>query len=108
LASFAVPSYRGSRERALDNEANSNLTLIQAAENLYKIENSAFYGSNVHNDLNSTLNVSLSLSANPAWQYQTTVNAAGTAVCAQATRNVAGGRSWHLNDTDNDATTGPC
>jgi len=113
LAAFAVPTYLASKERALDNEARGYLTMIQAAENLYMIENGSFYQSNVHADLNEDLNVSLPISANPTWQYQTTVTAAvagvsPASVCAQATRNVAGGRSLHIGDTDNVATAGAC
>lgn len=120
LATFAMPQYAKSKERSLDNEAKVNLVMIQAAENLYKIEVSSFYaatGGTAHADLNSHLNISLP-PAGEKWNY--TVKdipavpavppAVGTpaGVCAQATRNGYDNRNWKMTNTDNAPSTGAC
>lgn len=112
LASFAMPQYAKTQERGLDNEAKANLVLIQAAENLHKIESNAFYGpSAVHADLNTNLNVSLPpADGNQKWNYSTKITAGATPakVCAQATRNGYDNRSWKIMDTDSAPSTGAC
>ncbi len=114
LVSFAMPAYRVTQERALDKEAKANLVLIQATENMYKIESNVFYGpSAVHADLNTNLSVSLPpADGEQKWNYSTNVTAAvgvnPATVCAQATRNGYDNRNWKIMDTDNAPSAGAC
>lgn len=110
LATFAVPQYFKTQERALDNEAKANLVLIQAAENIFKTESNAFYGSStVHADLNSNLSISLP-PAGGKWNYS--VKKSGVApldtLCAQAERNITTKRYWSIDNTANAPTTVQC
>lgn len=104
LASFAIPQFGVTRERALDKEAKSVLTLIAAAERIYKMEQGNFYpsaGSETNiNNINTNLRLSLPLpAANPAWNYS--VNGSSS---ARATRNKSGGRSWSISSPFNSET----
>ena len=108
LTTLAMPQYAKIQEKALDNEAKANLVLIQAAENLYKIESSAFYAASGA-DLNSALSVSLP-PAGGKWNYSTETKGVAPldTVCFQATRNVESGRSWHIMNIENAPSTGAC
>lgn len=114
LVAFAVPQYARSKEKALDNEAKGYLVLIQAAENLYKIENGSFYESSDHEELNDKLSVSLPLEPTPPqklkWIYKTNVSTTATpaTVCVDALRNGDNKRSWHMMDTDSTPSAGGC
>ena len=105
LATFAVPQYIATQEKALDKEAQANLVLIQAAENLYKIESGVFLGATsatAHADLSTNLQIALP-PAGGKWNYTATRTAAAGAnpekLCAQAARNQDSGRTWTLMDT---------
>lgn len=72
LATLTIPPFNRVMERARDNEARTNLLLIQAAERVYQAENGVFFpavGITESNltVINSTLN--LNLNANQ-WQYR--------------------------------------
>ncbi len=106
LAAFAMPQYARTQEKALDNEAKSNLILIQAAENIYKTEAGSFFAA-TGVDAHTVLETNLSIDLPPAgskWNYTATViPAAGVVpqkVCVQATRNGDNARSWKIRDAD--------
>jgi len=111
LATFALPQYIRTQEKALDNEARANLVLIQAAENIYNTESGSFYASSVHSDLNSNLSIALP-PAGGKWNYSTVITpAAGVVpakVCARATRNGGDARTWTLMDTCTTPFLGVC
>ena len=111
LATFAVPQFARTQEKALDNEARANLVLIQAAENIYNTESGSFYASSVHANLNSNLSIALP-PAGGKWNYSTVITpAAGgnpARVCARAMRNGGDARTWTLMDTCTTPFLGAC
>ena len=112
LATISFVHYTAYQERALDNEAQSNLALIIAAERVFRMESplDVYYVSAVENDLNTNLRLFLSTAANRPWAYLATQSAAANPVCcAQATRR--GGpmaRSWRLCTNGIQAVAGAC
>ena len=105
LASFAVPQFIVTKERALDREARSILSLIQAAEKICKMETAAYYpaaGSTSDIDaINTNLRLSLpAASASSSWNY--TIDS--DAQQATAVRNKAGGRSHSIPFTSDTIT----
>lgn len=108
LTTIAVTHHVSSMERVLDREAVSNLKLIQAAERTFKVENGSYYPSSGSESNIPTINQNLFLmlptGSNQRWNY--TVKSTG---CGQATRNVAGGRSWYLtSNNDAEPLVGSC
>ncbi len=103
LAGLALPQFSVTRERALDKDAKSNVSLIQAAEKIYRMERSTYYpdpvGStgNISN-INEYLKLSLSDAASPTWVYN--INSATQRITA--TRNIAGGRVWTITPFTSD------
>ena len=95
LGSIALPQFLVTQERALDNEARANLRLIRAAERQRRMETSNF---SAYADIaainDSVLGLRLDIPAGN-WLYLTTATA-GTACCAQATRNGGDGRTFRL------------
>jgi len=108
LASLAVINYTPIRERALDKEAIANLKLIMAAERIYRMEAGNYFYSSDIGELNSNLKLSLPTTPNRTWNYE--VAADPTRVignCAEAIRNGADRRRWHLLDNDPDGEPDP-
>ncbi len=102
IVAFVAPQFAVTKERALDREAKATLALIQAAENIYKMELNSYYPSpagTISNDtaantdlINANLKLSLPVAgASSAWNYSVNSNAPGQAT---ATRNKAGGRTF--------------
>ena len=98
LAALALPGFGVTKERTLDKEAKANLLLVQAAEKIYKMEQSVYYpaatATNVIGDINSYLKLSL-----PANQVNWTYRLDNTVVASEkgtATRVSAGGRTWTI------------
>jgi prepilin-type N-terminal cleavage/methylation domain-containing protein len=87
LAALALPGFGTTKERVLDREAKATLSLLQAAEKIYKMENGAYYASAVIVDINSNLKVSLPTGGVLNWAYEVTSSQ------ATATRS---GRVWTL------------
>lgn len=104
LATFAMPAFRVTQERALDNEAKANVKLIQAAEKIYKMETGNYYVSGDIAAINQNLKLALPAGSNRSWNYAT-----GASGCAVATRNDGVGRHWFLSITQDEPTpTGTC
>lgn len=106
LAALGFPGYQRTRERVLDREARSVLSLLQAAEKIYRMEAGFYYPSaavtNVIADINSFLRVDLPAGA-ASWSYQ--VAGTGSGDISTATRAAtAGGRVWSLTHTGNTST----
>lgn len=98
LVAFALPQFAVTKERALDNEAKSNLKLIQAAEKIYKMEVGYTYPHPSASPVSSVtlINDDLKLSlpgSSPSWTYVLD----GVAESGTATRVAAGGRAWTIN-----------
>ncbi|TAN59424.1 type II secretion system protein [bacterium] len=104
LAALAIPNYTRTRERAIDKEAQTVLSLVQAAERMYRLKSSTYYGSAVLSDINDNLKLNL---APQRWNYS--IPAADPAgFTAQAVR-IGGTRTWQIDQDDPAAscTTGP-
>ena len=98
IVAFAMPQFRVTQERALDLEAKSVLSLMRAAERIYKMEIGFWYpNTGTLTDL-SAINTNLKLSlptAAPKWNYG--VNSAGT---IQGIRSGGGWiRTWTLESS---------
>lgn len=100
LAGLSIPRYTKTREKALDRQAQTSLSLIQAAERMFRLRSGAFYGPTaVLNDINNNLQLNLSAQV---WTYA--ISAAGAATfTATATRN-SGTRTWQIDHDDAEAS----
>jgi len=98
LAALALPGFGVSKERVLDKEAKANLSLIQAAEKIYRMESGFYYpysgSTSVINDINQDLKVNLPTGA-LSWTY--TVD--GDSERATAGRLPSSSRVWTLTFT---------
>lgn len=108
LAGLAIPNYAKTSERAKNREAQTALSLIQAAERIYRLRNTAYYGPTaVLNDINNNLKLSLS---SQAWTY-TIFSSSSTDFEARATRAAGGNwpRYFWINAANANATcSGTC
>jgi len=92
LGTIAIPSFVVTQERALNNEATTNLRLISAAEKSRRMEATTYFVSAGGTaaahiiSLNTNLRLDMNAGAGRAWNYISTATA-GTDCCAQATRN---------------------
>lgn len=103
LAGIAIPNYTKTSERAKNREAQTALSLIQAAERIYRLRNPTYYGSLVLNDINNNLKLSLS---SQAWTYS--IVAVANTFTASARRSPTGtpwDRRWDIDQDDNGPTT---
>jgi len=98
LATFAVPQFAVTQERALDREAISVLGLIRSAEIAYRMEKSEFYPSSGSRStpgdtaqINRTLR--LSLPNTSSWNY----NLASTGVITATRTSEPRIRTWRID-----------
>lgn len=92
LATFAMPAFRVTQERALDNEAKANLKLIQAAQKIYRMEMGSYYPPSGSTSDIATINQNLKLSLTATnWTYS--VDLSGTATAARVS---GAARTWTL------------
>jgi prepilin-type N-terminal cleavage/methylation domain-containing protein len=109
LASIALPSYTGTRERTLDKEAVSSLRALRTANMKYYTKQEIFWpplgGGWVSNITAINGNLSMSLS-NASWAFQIHSIAAGQDFQARAQR---AGRTWQIDKSFGDpACMGTC
>jgi prepilin-type N-terminal cleavage/methylation domain-containing protein len=107
LAALSYVHYSAYQEKSLDSEAEANLNMIIATERSYRMERGGYYVSVVENDLNNNLRIFLPI-VNMKWDYATYDDGIGLVCCADATRNVAGGRSFRLCTNGNAPVPGDC
>jgi len=107
LATLGLTQFGGARERALDREAQANLKLIIAAAKIYRMEFGGYYAAANTADINANYRLLLPTPANPNWNYSTTVGGASN-YCAQATRNIAAGRTWRMRITEDEPVSATC
>lgn len=102
LVALSLPGFGKSKERALDKEAQASLSLIQAAERIYKMEVGQYYPNTAYtttanvNLINTNLKLSLPATASPNWTYN--INNAASTGTAQAVRS-GGTRTWVVDST---------
>jgi len=98
LVALSWPIFTGTKERTVDKEAKANLKLLQAAEEIYRMEKGTYYPAgtttSVIRDINSYLKLGLPISQ-PNWTYGLDTTSAGSEK-AMATRVGAGGRIWTI------------
>jgi prepilin-type N-terminal cleavage/methylation domain-containing protein len=111
LASFALPQFAVTKERALDKEAKSVLALVRAAEKIYKMEQGTYFPNGGINNDPTQINIALKLSLpNPGTNWLITLHNAGAGF-AEATRTVAPVRRWRIDypgDADPTCFGGGC
>ena len=100
MAGIAIPNYVKTSERAKDREAQTSLSLIQAAERMYRLRNTAYYSSTSITAINDNLHLSL---ASQSWNY-TIPSASVTDFNATAVRSSGPARTCWINSTNANAT----
>ncbi|MFA4988061.1 MAG: type II secretion system protein [Candidatus Omnitrophota bacterium] len=98
LVALALPGFGVSKERVLDKEAKANLSLIQAAEKIYRMEAGFYYpysgSTSTVSNINQYLRLNLPTSA-LSWTY----NVDGDNQRSTATRTSGTSRVWTLTFT---------
>ena len=110
LATLSVEYFRTNRERVLDGEAQTKLSMIIAAERDFRRQQGIFRVSVSEADLNTNLAGVLLPTANMNWGYLTVQDAAAVPAlcCAQATRTIAPVRTWRLCNSEQQPVLGTC
>lgn len=105
LAAITIPNYTKTRERALNKEAQTVLSLIQAGERMYRLRASTYFNSTNLTSINDNLTLSL---VSQSWNY-TIPSSDNLTFTARADR--VGGGSWArylwINATAANATCVP-
>ena len=115
LAGLAIPNFTKSRERALDKEAQTVLSLIQSAEKMYYMKDGTSYHPSIAstsvnvNSINSYLRLNL---YSASWDYgiNTDANTAYTATALRKDTSAEWIRTWEIiaSDTAARCVSGPC
>lgn len=106
-AGAGLVNYNSYKERNYNKEPASNLRTIIQAERMFFVENNAYSANANSAAINTNLRLSLDTAGTPIWNYRTTVGG-GSACCAQATRNVVGGRTLRMRLNEDDPVSGGC
>lgn len=107
LALLAFPSYLAVQRRIRDREAGTHLTLIQAAEKTYRIEEREYVDTANTTNTNELLGIDLPTGY---WSYSVPAGFVDNAsnpptFCAEAT---GGGEAWHIDQDDAEAVDCDC
>ena len=115
LAGLAIPNFTKSRERALDKEAQTVLSLIQSAEKMYYMKDETSYYPSIANtsvnvnSINSYLRLNL---FSASWDYgiNTDADTAYTATAGRLNGPSGWNRTWEIiaSDTVARCISGPC
>ncbi len=93
MGAIAIPAFRVTQERALDNEAKANVKLIQAAQKIYSVEYGGYFAQSTNLGINTNFRVSVPASLQRTWDY--TTDAAGTVTAIPFSPRVT--RTWTLS-----------
>ena len=104
ISTFAIPGYHGVRQRALNDEARSMLSLIRAAERMRELETGAFVGCTDSATCSQALDLELP-TASP-WVYS--VNATANDFEATAIDTATVPNVWCINRTMSEAVADGC
>jgi len=103
IATFAIPGYLGVRQRAEQRQASAQIRLIQAAENIGFLENSAFTACAGFAACNAALDLDL---PNDGWVYNVALIAGPD---FNATANGGAGCVYQMNrNTVDPVVVGAC
>lgn len=105
LATFAMPAYRVTKERALDDEAQANLKLIRAAERIYRMELGEYAACNGIDEINNYLKLSIPV-GNPNWNYKVTLSPTNFIGKSQRVRYDT--RLWCIDQSTDEPYRTPC
>lgn len=111
LATMGVVNYRGAVIRSYQREAQSNLRLIQQAEETFFLENNAYVSCSVPDGGGTNCNTELHLALNTAnWQYIVAADNVAVpptfSVAAGPRSASAGDQVFHINRGENEPTEG--
>ncbi|MFH1504269.1 MAG: prepilin-type N-terminal cleavage/methylation domain-containing protein, partial [Candidatus Omnitrophota bacterium] len=109
IAALTFPNFLNTKEKALNNQAQAMLKLIQAAQKVNYTEANSYVdcSGGFAGDQESCINTNLRLSLtpngnNPNWDYRTDTNG-----CADCQRRGAL-TTWHICIDDEDISAGTC
>ena len=108
LATFAMPGYFKSKEKALDKDAQANLRLIIAAEKILRMETGSYGAYDNIPQINTGLHLDIPNPATPSWIYKTIAAAGTDTATAKAQRNGSDDRVWCMGNADEEAYTQGC
>jgi prepilin-type N-terminal cleavage/methylation domain-containing protein len=115
MATIAITHYGSAGEQTYDRMAQADLRLLRAAERVYNMEFSAYYisggppgSSFTTGNINTNLKLSVPTGNTRKWNYLTVASVVPRRCCAQATRNIAGGRTWKICNGEEEPILGPC
>lgn len=103
LAALALPNFGPFKEKTLEREAKASLSLIRAAEKIYRMENSSYYpgaGTVLTAAINTNLKLSLP-TGTPNWDYKIVSVTAGD-FSARARRVTNPSNVWCIDESNED------
>ncbi|MFH1128420.1 MAG: type II secretion system protein [Candidatus Omnitrophota bacterium] len=112
LAALALPNFGPFKEKTLEREAKASLSLVRAAEKIYRMENS-FYcpdsGSSpiLTSAINTNLKLSLLEGTSKNWDYKI-VSTGANNFSARAKRVTDPTKVWCITDATEDPYTAAC
>jgi len=99
LATFAIPGYLRVKQKTVDQEARSQLKLIQTAEKSYCLEEGQYITCANNADCKTKLRLDLPpATPNGNWNYRV-INATNTVFTANAT-GTSGTTNWTIDEDD--------
>jgi len=112
LAALALPNFGPFKEKTLEREAKASLSLVRAAEKIYRMENS-FYcpdsgtGTILTSAINTNLKLSFLTGSSRNWDYKI-VSTGANDFSARARRVTDPTKVWCITDADEDPYTAAC
>jgi len=100
LGTIGYINFRTVNEKVIDKEAKANLKLIQAAQNINRMEMGTYANCASASAINTDLKLSLPTGGTLNWSYST--DAAGTSTAIRS------GRTWTLTIGASDPLCSPC
>lgn len=101
LVGLTIPVFTRVRENVLNREADVNLRLIRAAEEIYKLEVGWYIACANTHEVNENLDLSLR-TAQPNWNYKVDVPDPPDRFTGRAQRTASDGRVWCFDETSED------
>lgn len=108
LASFAVPQFLGAAQKSRDRLAQSQLALIQKAEQMVKVEQKVYLACVNTAACDTALRLDIPPAASGYWDYSVVLSGwpVGSDFCAQAANPAV--PSWFISSASVEACTAGC